>query len=532
MLLHLARCLLALLIAPLCAAQGEPADETPVVVAHRDMRKSTVLASDDLHVTMTRSKLAPIGCFDDKSDVIGRVLSTDVRRGQVLLPRDFVPDEAADDAIARRPAASDRSAGDWDEPTATPTPAFSGMSVHAARALAHDEGRLLVLDFTADWCPPCKQMERTTWRDERVIAWIHARAVAVQVDVDLLPTVSRTLEVRAMPTLVVERDGRELSRATGLMSAGEFLAWLDLAHAGVESLSEEQLSFEPSYDDVPDTGPPDPLSRYVAMQQPLREQRYDAVLPELEWLWAHGARVSPGFTGVRLSFLKNTLQVVAEQHPPARASFLGLLESLQGDIDADLVGPQAWADWTALCEALGEQQRLVDWYEAHRAEDGSVDAGRYWNCFWIADGLFAQLTAGERYAEAGRIYRTPNVPVERQLEFIEMVTNPPAGGATIATLRVATVVSGAQQKIEQALREQASGISATLIAAGREREALSIARLLLGELDDAESRKALVERALDWAHPLPEHVRWYAEALELGADVEDLQARLEAAVRR
>jgi thioredoxin 1 len=496
------------------------------------MRKSTVLASDDLHVTMTRSKLAPIGCFDDKSDVIGRVLSTDVRRGQVLLPRDFVPDEAADDAIARRPAASDRSAGDWDEPTATPTPAFSGMSVHAARALAHDEGRLLVLDFTADWCPPCKQMERTTWRDQRVIDWVHEHAVVVQVDVDLLPEVSEALEIRAMPTIIVERDGRELSRTTGLMSASEILAWLDRATAGTESLSEEDLSFELRYDDVPDTGPPNPMLRYVALQGAIRDEQFDETLPEVEWLWAHGARVSPSFSAVRLSFLEATMKVMAEKHPPARESFLGLLETVQLEIDRDAVGRKVWADWSALCKVVGEEGRLLDWYEQHREPDASIDAGRYWKCSWIAADIFERLTETARYAEAGRVYRSPTVPIERQLAFLEMVNNPPVDGAAVAAIRVVSAVSGSQGHANEALREQASGISAALIAAGREDEALEVAHLLLGELDDGASRKLLVERALDWAHPLPEHVRWYAEALELGADVTGLEDRLEAAIRR
>jgi thioredoxin 2 len=108
-----------------------------------------------------------------------------------------------------------------------PKPPFTSQPYAEAASTAQLQGRLLLVDATATWCGPCQTMERETWPDARVGAWLAEHAVAVQVDVDAERDVAQALGIEAMPTLILMRDGRELARSVGALDADELLAWLE-----------------------------------------------------------------------------------------------------------------------------------------------------------------------------------------------------------------------------------------------------------------------------------------------------------------
>jgi thioredoxin-like negative regulator of GroEL len=86
---------------------------------------------------------------------------------------------------------------------------FTDMPFAEALERARTEKRWLLVDATAVWCGPCQQMERTTWKDPMVLAWVAEHAIAVQIDVDKQADVAAQLEIAAMPTMILFRDGRE-----------------------------------------------------------------------------------------------------------------------------------------------------------------------------------------------------------------------------------------------------------------------------------------------------------------------------------
>lgn len=103
---------------------------------------------------------------------------------------------------------------------------FSSLSYADGKAKSTENGQLLIIDFTAVWCGPCKNMDKTTWLDENVTKWISENAIAIQVDIDENKAVAREFGIAAVPVTVILRDGVEVKRHLGELNGAEMLAWL------------------------------------------------------------------------------------------------------------------------------------------------------------------------------------------------------------------------------------------------------------------------------------------------------------------
>jgi thiol:disulfide interchange protein DsbD len=103
-----------------------------------------------------------------------------------------------------------------------------GHDEAAALAAARAEGRPLVIDFWADWCAACKELDADAWADPRVREEL-SRFVLLKVDAteedDRVTAIWEKYGVVGMPTvLFVDSRGREVpERVTSAVPAGAML---------------------------------------------------------------------------------------------------------------------------------------------------------------------------------------------------------------------------------------------------------------------------------------------------------------------
>lgn len=95
-----------------------------------------------------------------------------------------------------------------------------------ALARAKGEGKRLLVDVGAKWCPPCREMLAKTYTDPAVLA-AAGRYIPVLVDFDKDAELTARLGVDSLPTvLLLGPDGRVIARRSGFQDAHSLVDFL------------------------------------------------------------------------------------------------------------------------------------------------------------------------------------------------------------------------------------------------------------------------------------------------------------------
>jgi thiol-disulfide isomerase/thioredoxin len=267
---------------------------------------------------------------------------------------------------------------------------FTSLGLGEALAHSRADGKLLLVDATAPWCGPCRMMDRTTWRDAAVVEWIETHAIAFQLDVDAHGAAAKELSIRAMPTVIVFRDGDEVDRIVGSRAPDALLEWLRALARGVTSLDTKrgELALQPD----------NAYLRLDYARMLVGAGRLDEATSEYVWVWRHERELAPTYAF--------ELRRLAISHAPARAAFAELRDELTPEDAPSLADLR---DWFLLNDLLGDAQRILRWFDDSYASLANHDE---------VSGLVVQvvgplLLGAHRWRDARAVYgkRLWRIPV-------------------------------------------------------------------------------------------------------------------------
>lgn len=93
----------------------------------------------------------------------------------------------------------------------------SGFDTYVARS-----GLPVLADFWAPWCGPCRAMAP---HFARAAEQLKGRVQLVKVNTEQAQGLAQRMGIRAIPTLVLFRDGAEAKRVSGALDTGELVRW-------------------------------------------------------------------------------------------------------------------------------------------------------------------------------------------------------------------------------------------------------------------------------------------------------------------
>jgi thiol-disulfide isomerase/thioredoxin len=126
---------------------------------------------------------------------------------------------------------------------------FRTEDYEAAVADAKAQNKMLFIDFRADWCKPCREMEQTTFQDPTLSEYVHSKYIPVKADVDysfFAMDLKEKYNVSSLPTILIldPNTGEVYLRIIGKKPASILLEDLKSIEKYVDSSEEPEQTHE------------------------------------------------------------------------------------------------------------------------------------------------------------------------------------------------------------------------------------------------------------------------------------------------
>lgn len=385
---------------------------------------------------------------------------------------------------------------------------WTDLTFEQAKEKATEENRILLAYATASWCPPCKHMERTTWADPKVAEWFKEHGIAFKFDVDENPQLSRSLGVRAMPTLFAYREGEVFDRLTGARTTEQLIGWLENVKEG---RSEMDALRERAGQRMDAEGKVDVQDRLNIARMLTDAGDFGEATDEYLWLWDNMLDHEPAMVGVRGSFMISEIGRLAQRYPPAKEAFSQRRAKYLAEIRAGTANGEVARDWITLAEPVGEAESVLEWFNEAKEDPKQRQLLPY------AEHLLRdRLIVADRWHDVALLYPNPVAHARNQVQTLRMDDVELEDRHRTSMLRL--------------IRRSVSIIYASLLAVGDEKGAADVAGMLLDVDDSPDARQALASIGLQAGQPRLIHLQWLDEALEMGAHVRQLRREVAEAL--
>ena len=109
-----------------------------------------------------------------------------------------------------------------------------GNNLDSALNLASNSNKIIMIDFMAEWCPPCKKMDKETFSNKSVIQKL-TEFILVRIDIDKQQNIAKKYNGNArkyggigVPNILfLDRERNIVHRIVGFHNAGQLIAVMD-----------------------------------------------------------------------------------------------------------------------------------------------------------------------------------------------------------------------------------------------------------------------------------------------------------------
>ncbi len=376
---------------------------------------------------------------------------------------------------------------------------FRDVKFQAACEQAKKEEKIIIIDFFTTWCGPCKQMDKTTWKDETVQSFLKEKIVALKIDAEKEIELAKKYSINAYPTiLLIKANGTEIDRIIGYHSAKEFLSEVQDSLAGKTALvrAKEQLIGKEN----------DPSARFDYADTLAQVGKNKEALDEYLWCYDHGLEYNKDFVGVRLSFLLSAIMTLGQDYPPAIEALKQRRELAEEQLFNGKGNAEQVDDVASINRVLKDKARNIKAYDKFREAKATELEKK------ILRHVIEDLLVAHRYNDILETVSDCNKLVEQKIknyksleDFYQKNKDSEAGKHSLPIIKRLTITEAGnfyEALLGAKQQENADKIEAQIISFSSTKETFIELIKRANRLGDKEKVRSLLEKA---AKSLPEN---------------------------